>query len=93
MRASMHLVLGHARHRIDSARVHAGNNTTSDSGSVLSLPKLNLQFLSLYDLFHRCFTLYRLESAVGIRADVVEAVSRGKRVTAVMYPEVRRGLQ
>jgi hypothetical protein len=47
---------------------------------VLSLPKLNLQFLTLYDLFHRCFTLYRLESAVGIRADIVEAVSRGQLV-------------
>ena len=53
----------------------AGGGAQQAHGA-LALPKLNLQFLSLYDLFHRCFVLYRLESAVGIRADVVEAVTR-----------------
>lgn len=45
---------------------------------VLALPKLNLQFLSFYDYLLRCFTLYRLESAYEIRADIVDAVKRSE---------------
>eukprot|EP01091_Cochliopodium_minus_P018586 TRINITY_DN7576_c0_g1_i1.p1 TRINITY_DN7576_c0_g1~~TRINITY_DN7576_c0_g1_i1.p1 ORF type:complete len:1581 (+),score=553.90 TRINITY_DN7576_c0_g1_i1:419-4744(+) len=42
----------------------------------LALPKLNLQFLSLYDFLLRSFNLYRLESAYEIKADMEKVVSR-----------------
>ncbi|KAJ2804181.1 hypothetical protein H4R20_002608 [Coemansia guatemalensis] len=42
----------------------------------LSVPKLNLQFLSLHDYLLRCFELFRLESAYGIREDIIDAVRR-----------------
>jgi intron-binding protein aquarius len=44
----------------------------------LALPKLNLQFLTFQDYLIRCFTLYRLESAHEVRADVGEAIRRLK---------------
>mmetsp|Transcript_24668 Transcript_24668/g.74027 ORF Transcript_24668/g.74027 Transcript_24668/m.74027 type:complete len:1168 (-) Transcript_24668:95-3598(-) len=44
----------------------------------IALPKLNLQFLSFQDYLIRCFTLYRLESAHEVRADVHEAIRRLK---------------
>ncbi|KAJ2082206.1 hypothetical protein H4R24_001776 [Coemansia sp. RSA 988] len=42
----------------------------------LSVPKLNLQFLSLHDYLLRCFELFRFESAYGIREDIIDAVRR-----------------
>lgn len=42
----------------------------------LGLPKLNLQFLTFHDYLLRSFTLYRLESAHEIRADIAHAVRR-----------------
>ncbi|PIA13151.1 P-loop containing nucleoside triphosphate hydrolase protein [Coemansia reversa NRRL 1564] len=42
----------------------------------LSVPKLNLQFLSLHDYLLRSFELFRLESAYGIREDIVDAIRR-----------------
>ncbi|RKP26860.1 P-loop containing nucleoside triphosphate hydrolase protein, partial [Syncephalis pseudoplumigaleata] len=44
--------------------------------AVLPLPRLNLQFLTLYDYLRRSFTLCRLESAYEIRQDIEEAVQR-----------------
>lgn len=43
---------------------------------VYPLPKLNLQFLSVYDYLRRNFELYRLETAYSIRLDIVDAVKR-----------------
>jgi intron-binding protein aquarius len=43
---------------------------------VLSLPKLNLQFLTFYDYLLRNYTLYRLESTYEIRQDVEDVVKR-----------------
>jgi len=43
---------------------------------VLALPKLNLQFLSIHDYLLRNFTLFRLESAYEIRADLSDAIKR-----------------
>ena len=48
------------------------------SEKVLVLPKLNLQFLTFDDYLLRSFELYRLESAYGIRADLVDAIKRVK---------------
>lgn len=42
----------------------------------LSLPKLNLQFLTLHDYLLRNFNLFRLESTYEIRQDIEDAVSR-----------------
>lgn len=42
----------------------------------LSLPKLNLQFLTLHDYLLRNCNLFRLESTYEIRQDVEDAVSR-----------------
>jgi intron-binding protein aquarius len=43
---------------------------------VLALPKLNLQFLTLYDYLSRNFHLYRLETAYAIREDLVDTIKR-----------------
>jgi intron-binding protein aquarius len=43
---------------------------------VLSLPKLNLQFLTFYDYLLRNYTLYRLESTYEIRQDIEDVVKR-----------------
>lgn len=58
----------------DPNLVPAGNKFSNHKG--LALPKLNLQFLTLYDYLLRCFVLFRLESAYEIRADIVDAVKR-----------------
>lgn len=42
----------------------------------LTLPKLNLQFLTLYDYLLRNFVLFRLESAYEIREDIMTAIRR-----------------
>lgn len=42
----------------------------------MSLPKLNLQFLTLHDYLLRNFNLFRLESTYEIRQDIEDAVSR-----------------
>lgn len=42
----------------------------------LSLPKLNLQFLTLHDYLLRNFNLFRLESTYEIRQDIEDAISR-----------------
>ncbi|KAI8048857.1 P-loop containing nucleoside triphosphate hydrolase protein [Syncephalis plumigaleata] len=44
--------------------------------TVLPLPRLNLQFLTLYDYLRRSFTLCQLESAYEIRQDIEDAVQR-----------------
>ncbi|ETO10995.1 hypothetical protein RFI_26379, partial [Reticulomyxa filosa] len=46
----------------------------TDNNAVLSLPKLNLQFLTLYDYLLRNFELFRLESAHSIREDIAKCV-------------------
>ena len=52
------------------------NNNSFSNGNtlVLSLPKLNLQFLTVYDYLLRNFLLYRLESAHSIRQDIAKCV-------------------
>jgi len=47
-----------------------------DGSSVLALPKLNLQYLTLHDCFYRNFTLFMLESAYEIKEDVAAAIKR-----------------
>ncbi|KAG8194552.1 hypothetical protein JTE90_013299 [Oedothorax gibbosus] len=42
----------------------------------LALPKLNLQFLTLYDYLFRNFNLFRLESTYEIRQDIEDVVRR-----------------
>ena len=42
----------------------------------LSLPKLNLQFLTLHDYLLRNFNLFRLESAYELRQDIEDACIR-----------------
>jgi intron-binding protein aquarius len=49
---------------------------SSSSSSSLVIPKLNLQFLTIYDYLLRCFHLYRLESSYSIRSDLVDAIRR-----------------
>ncbi|KAI9591354.1 P-loop containing nucleoside triphosphate hydrolase protein [Syncephalis fuscata] len=53
-------------------------NRTSQytTDAVLPLPRLNLQFLTLYDYLRRSFTLFQLESAYEIRQDIEDAVER-----------------
>lgn len=48
----------------------------SNSSLVLSLPKLQRSFLSFADYLLRNFTLTRLETAYGIRTDLVDVVRR-----------------
>ncbi|KAI8377897.1 aquarius, isoform CRA_c [Radiomyces spectabilis] len=51
----------------------------------LSLPKLNLQFLTIHDYLLRNFTLFRLESSYEIRQDMEDVVKRlSPRLT---YPD------
>lgn len=51
----------------------------------LALPKLNLQFLTLFDYLLRNFTLFRLESSYEIRQDIEDVVKRlSPRLT---YPD------
>lgn len=52
------------------------SSSLSSSSSLLVLPKLNLQFLTIYDYLLRCFHLYRLESSYSIRSDLVDAIKR-----------------
>ena len=47
-----------------------------DRNSVLALPKLNLQFLTIYDYLLRNFNLFRLESTYEIREDLARCVWR-----------------
>ena len=42
----------------------------------VAVPKLNIQFLTMYDYLLRNFILYRLESAFEIREDLVDAIKR-----------------
>jgi intron-binding protein aquarius len=58
----------------DANVLPAGTRLAGDES--LALPKLNLQFLTLYDYLLRSFHLFRLESAYGVRADLVEALRR-----------------
>lgn len=44
--------------------------------AVLSLPKLNLQFLTLPDYLLRNFYLYRLEAAYEVREDIADVLKR-----------------
>lgn len=67
------------------------------SDQTLALPKLNLQFLTIYDYLLRSFNLYRLESAFGIREDLVDAIKRmgpreGLRNTVVFEGWARMAL-
>lgn len=50
---------------------------------ILSLPKLNLQFLDFQDYLYRNFLLFRLESAYEIRSDLEDSIQRmGPRFNA-----------
>lgn len=68
----------------DGVTAGTGATTNSDSGSgnaaststFLTLPKLNLQFLTMYDYLLRNFILFRLESAYEIRQAIMESVRR-----------------
>ncbi len=42
----------------------------------LALPKLNLQFLTLYDYLLRNFHLFRLEATYEIREDIADVIKR-----------------
>jgi len=56
----------------------------SNSNQVLALPKLNIQFLTLYDYLLRNFSLYRLETAYEIREDLMDTIKRmGPKETSV----------
>ncbi|KRZ57022.1 Intron-binding protein aquarius [Trichinella nativa] len=46
------------------------------NATCLALPKLGLQFLTLYDYLLRNFTLFRLESTYEIRLDIEDAIFR-----------------
>ncbi|XP_040564351.1 RNA helicase aquarius [Lepeophtheirus salmonis] len=46
--------------------------------SVLALPKLNLQFLTLHDYLYRNFKLFQLESTYEIRGDIEDSITRLK---------------
>ena len=46
------------------------------NNAVLSLPKLNLQFLSIHDYLLRNFKLFRLESSFEIRDNLTDAIKR-----------------
>jgi len=50
----------------------------STSDTCLSLPKLNLQFLTLHDYLLRNFNLFRLEAAYELRQDIEDACIRLK---------------
>lgn len=43
---------------------------------ILPIPKLNLQYLTLYDYLLRNFQLYHLESSYNIREDIMDAIKR-----------------
>jgi len=58
----------------DETQIPFDNNYHGDS--VLALPKLNLQYLTIYDFLLRNFNLYRLESAFEIREDLVDTIKR-----------------
>lgn len=57
---------------LPNGRSYGGN----DENQILALPKLNTQFLTFGDYLLRSFKLMRLESAYGIRGDIVDAVRR-----------------
>ena len=68
--------------------VLADGKSFGGSGSinqVLALPKLNTQFLTFGDYLLRSFKLMRLESAYGIRGDIVDAVRRSNPVAHYQY--------
>jgi intron-binding protein aquarius len=44
--------------------------------SVLALPKLNLQFLTMHDYLLRNFQLFQLESTYQIREDVIKTCEK-----------------
>mmetsp|Transcript_10530 Transcript_10530/g.15516 ORF Transcript_10530/g.15516 Transcript_10530/m.15516 type:complete len:1088 (+) Transcript_10530:1-3264(+) len=48
--------------------------------TTLNLPKLNTSFVDMSDYLLRCYTLVQLESAYGIRGDIVDAVKRMRPV-------------
>lgn len=62
-------------------------DTSSTVSTVLPLPKLNLQFLTIYDYLLRNYRLYALESSHQIREDIVNSLKKlnptgnGKGVT------------
>lgn len=60
----------------DANLVPAGNRYTTETSAALALPKSGLQYLSLYDYLSRHFHLLRLESAYGVRLDLVDAIRR-----------------
>lgn len=61
-------------------------SSSSFDKSALALPKLNLQFLTLYDYFMRNFVLFLMESAHEIRGDLMDAVKRmGPRQLPMMH--------
>lgn len=51
-------------------------SNSSVDGQVLAMPKLNLQFLTMYDYFRRNFLLFLMESAFEIRSDIMDCVKR-----------------
>ncbi|GAN09003.1 intron-binding protein aquarius [Mucor ambiguus] len=80
---------------INSQPLYPDENTLFDDSLVstqfyagdrpLALPKLNLQFLTLFDYLLRNFTLFKLESSYEIRQDIEDVVKRiSPRLT---YPD------
>ena len=64
-------------HSLPPGRRLGGRRGDEGGGAdTLSLPKLNTRFLSAGDYLLRNFRLFRLESAYGIRGDIVDAIRR-----------------
>jgi len=59
-----------------------------DRNSCLALPKLNLQFLTIYDYLLRNFNLFRLESTYEIREDLAKCLWR---IRPRLKPDDRSG--
>jgi intron-binding protein aquarius len=51
-------------------------SSTLSSATVLPLPKLTLQFLSIEDYLYRSFLSFRAESYYSVREDLLDAISR-----------------
>jgi intron-binding protein aquarius len=76
-------LIPHGRHQ--KVKTLSSESELNVTQSVFPLPKLNLQFLSIYDYLMRNFELYRLETAYEIRVDLVDAIQRMNPVNNVKF--------
>lgn len=63
-------------HQLPAASTYSLDSRSAAQHTFLTLPKLNLQFLTLHDYLLRNFVLFRLESAFEIRQALMESVRR-----------------